>query len=211
MSSNVKTNLEGLKFMINREKYYSEIIQSIQQSAKYKKNNKIYSFIFKDLDTGRKYRLNSDDIYLAKNKIFTYDLYKDYIRKLLYDNNYTNVNVICKKNTCGTFYKNMGYNNVTNDNLEKYINKNTNIYMTLNLFNSKKDVYSKYYKMYFEACYYFSYIRSKINNLINTKSQSKVYRISIILNKNIFPNIETAEIKKIYNGKELFDKYKNIL
>ena len=135
-----------------------------------------YSFIFRDLDTGRKYRLNSDDIYLAKNKIFTYDLNKDYIRKILYDNNYSNVNVICNKNTCGTFYKNMGYNNVTNDNLDKYINRNTDIYMTQSLFNSKKNVYIKYYKMYFESCYYFSYIRSKINNLINTKSQSKVYR-----------------------------------
>ena len=92
-SNKINSNLNGLIYMIMKEGYYMKIINAVNKSAEYKKNNKRYYFNFYSFDDKKNYLFDSNDIYLAKNNINNYDKYQDYIRYKLYQDRYTNVSV----------------------------------------------------------------------------------------------------------------------
>ena len=118
--------------MIQKDKYYTDIIYAIELAGKYKKNNKRYYFNFYNFNDKKKYKLNSKDIFLAKNNINTWDLYKKYIRYKLFNEGYNNSNMRCETICYNEKYNNqdkiinLGYNSVTESNLEKYLQLNSN-------------------------------------------------------------------------------------
>lgn len=214
----IKTNLEGLIYMIKNEKKYNKIIKMIQTSAKYKKENKRYFTKF----NGK--LMDYNDIILAKNKIFTYESYKCYIKYILYQNGYNNITINSRDNhSCMKKPQNYGYNAVSDDNFDKYINQykgtyfsdcnkcSPGPYLTKEYINSKIQLYKEFYTEYENACYYTSFIKSKINYIKNSSLNGNTSNICVKFNKKIFPNITSNEYKNIYSGQGILAIYNSVL
>lgn len=250
-SNKISNNLNGLIYMIMKEGYYMKIINAVNKSAEYKKNNKRYYFSFYSFDDKKNYLFDSNDIYLAKNNINNYDKYQEHIRYKLYQDRYTNVSVNDRygcsntRNTlikydrinnkevnkcykdCNIQLRNLGYCSVSKTNLDNYMNQyNQNIddpcsckrinnvdkiYLSNTDINNKKKAYDQFRKEYYEACYYNSYIKSRIRQIKNTSLEARKANICVKLNKLIFPNIPLNELKHVYSSQEILIVYNTIL
>ena len=105
--SNIDTNLKALMFMIIKEKYYKKLIENVEKAATYQKENKRFYMNFYDFDTHSSYKMDSRDIFLAKNKIFTNDSYKQYLRYKLFNDGYTNITSYIDAGNCSSNKNNL--------------------------------------------------------------------------------------------------------
>lgn len=202
------TNLDGLIYMICNERKYNKIIVSVQKAAQYKKENKRYFTKFNGV------LMDYNDIILAKNRIITYDDYKCYIKYMLYENGYNTITINTRNNnSCMKKPQNFGYNAVSDDNFNKYMDQynNTGAYFTEEYINSKSQLYKDFYTEYKDACYYASFIKSKINYIKNSSLKGNISNITVKFNKTIFPNLPSPEYKNIYSGQGILGIYNSVL
>ena len=105
--SNIDTNLKALMFMIIKEKYYKKLIENVDKAATYQKENKRFYMSFYDFDTHTNHKMDSRDVYLAKNQIFTNTAYKQYIRYKLFKDGYTNITSYVDAGNCSSNKNNL--------------------------------------------------------------------------------------------------------
>lgn len=231
----ITSNLDGLIYMIKKESYYSKIMNAVELAGKYKQENKRYYFNFHNLENNSNYKLDANDIILAKKQINDWDKYKNNVKYKLYNDGYNNRIKICNSVCYNEKYNNqdrivnLGYNSVSDKDLNNFLNKNSKstevnrcntciinnkfdkIYLNENDINQKSSVYQQFYKEYREACFYVSYIRSKINHIKNTSLTGKTSNIYIKLNNVLFPNLPTNEKNKIYTSQNIMIIYNSVV
>ena len=121
-SNKITTNKEGLIYFILKENYYKRLFKAVELAGKYNKNNKRYYYSFYDFETKQKYRLNSREIWLAKNNIITLEQLKSNIEYQLYQDKL--VNNIVDHNKYQYIMANRGYNFMSLDGFKKYLRRN---------------------------------------------------------------------------------------
>lgn len=201
---NVKTNTDALIYMISNEKKYAKIIQTVNNAARYNNENKRYYSIF----NGKS--MDSRDIYLAKNRINTYEKYKCYIKYKLYQEGYTkgkkivinncsneantlvkynrllgNNTKLCNKG-CTINYKSYGYNNINNNKVNKYINK-------YDKYNKNNNECNKCFTGVYLNESYFSKEKEELFNTFLNTYQEALYYGSYVRNKIEY--IKTSSLK----------------
>jgi len=223
----ITTNVEALIYMIFRENYYKKIINATDLAGKYNADNKRYYFSFYDFINKKKTKLNSREIWLAKNQIFEKKQLQCNIEYQLYQQQL--VNNIVNQNKYQELKCGDGYNFLTEKGFEEYLSKNIYYYTYPNLrskdclsvcdyrnttnptevFEERSTIYQEFYKVFFQACY-FSKILNKINQVKQSSLEAKVNNMVAKFPRTIFPNLQQGEWKKLYSGKDIIQIYNTV-
>ena len=221
--NSINNNIDGLVYLIKKEKYYSTILNATELAGKFKQENKRYYFIFRDLSNNTTHKLTADDIILAKKQINNWDKYKDDVKYKLYNDGYNNKNMRCETQCYNEQYNNqdkivnLGYNSVKDKDLNDFLTKNSSStfihkkYFSETDLNNKSAVYKQFYKEYNEACFYVSKIRAKINQIKNNSLSGKTSNILVQLNNTIFPNLPSGELNRMYTSQNIVIIYNSVI
>ncbi len=68
----IKTNLQALIYLMQRQTFYSTIIKAVNEAGSFALNNKLFFFGYNDRITKRKYTLSAYEIFYAKRRMFLY-------------------------------------------------------------------------------------------------------------------------------------------
>lgn len=225
-ASAITRNQDALVFLIFRERYYDKIIKAVESAGNFNKDNKRYYFNFYDYENKTRTKLNSREIWLAKNKIFTFPKLKCNVEYQLYNdrlvNNITNHNKY-QSLKCGDGYNFLSdqgfkdylmrniyyyvYPDPANCNCEKRDNNNSD--QAEEAFNRRAPVYIRFEKIYREAVFYRG-ILNKINQIKASSLSGKVNNLIVKLPSWIFSGLPSGQRKKLYSGKDAMRIYNSI-
>lgn len=225
-ANQITTNLDALIYMFIREKYYIKIFKAVENAGKYNKENKRYYFNFRDLSNNTSTKLNSREIWLAKNGITTEPKLKCDIEYRLYQDRL--VNNIVNQNKYQVLKCDAGYNFLSDNGFRDYLKRNIYYYTyprenlfecnscdyrntvdPIEVFNQRSKVYKSFHDIYIEACN-FSRIINKVNQIKYTALQAKVNNFISVIPKTMFPNLPGNERRKLYSGKKILQIYNTV-
>lgn len=127
---------------------------------------------------------------------------------------------------CIVNYEDYGYNNICDDKLDKHFERyknynkslddcmkcNPSIYLSEKYFQQRKSTYEKFYQTYFEACFYISHIKNKINYIKNSSLKAKTSNFFLNINKDLFNfNNYTDKSKNVYSSKDVITIYNSLI
>ena len=220
MPNEIRTNEEGLIYLLFRENYYKKIFTAVQKAGKYNKENKRYYFVFYDFITKKNTRLNAKEIYLAINQINTPEKLKCYVGQQLLDNRLINRDFY-ERNYSDAPYNFMslsGFNDYLKNNIYYYLYNNTqlncncdyrNITDPLSAFETNASVYNAFYDVYQQALL-FSNIYNKINQVKNMLLRVKKTNCPISLSTALFTGLLPGEQRHVYPSNEILLIYNTI-
>lgn len=209
----IKTNKEGLIYLIFRENYYKKIFKAVQKAGQYNHDNKRYYFVFYDFLTKKKTRLNSKEIYLAINGINTKEKLKCYVGQQLVDNRLIN-REFYEKNYSDSPYNFMsmpGFSEYLKTNIYYYLYNNTSLNCNcdyrnttdpLTAFENNVPIYNAFRDVYNQALLY-SNIYNKINQVKNMLLKVKKTNCGINIQKSLFVNLAPGETHHVYPSNEI--------
>lgn len=223
----IKTNKQALIYMIFRENYYKKIFNATDLAGKYNSENKRYYFNFYNFLDKSNTKLNSREIWLAKNQIFSIPKLKCNIEYQLYQQNL--VNNIVNHNKYQELKCGEGYNFLSEKGFNDYLSKHIYYYNYPNLqtkncenicdyrntenptkaFEDRVPIYQAFYQVYYEACFS-SKIINKINQVKQSSLEAKVNNMVARFPANIFRNMIPGERKKLYSGKDILQIYNTV-
>ena len=213
-ASTLTTNQNAFIYMIFREMYYDKIIQAVENAGNYNKDNKRYYFIFYDYYNKKNTKLNSREIWLAKNKIFTFAQLQCNVEYQLYNDKLIN-------NTA-----NNGYNFLSNDGFKNYLKNNIYYYIYPSssccekqdnqynnqaeyAFNERSPVYQQFYKIYKEALFYRGLV-NKINQIKQSSLSGKENNLVVNFPYWLFSGLLHNQRRKLYSGKDVMRIYNTV-
>ena len=223
----ITTNVEALIYMIFRENYYKKIVNATDLAGKYNAENKRYYFNFYDFVNKTNTKLNSREIWLAKNQITTKEKLQCDVEYQLYQQQL--VNNIVNQNKYQELKCGNRYNFLSEEGFQDYLTKNIYYYTYPNLrskdclsvcdyrnmtnpiqvFESRVPTYIEFYNVFYQACF-FSKILNKINQVKQSSLEAKVNNMVAKFPRNIFKNLKQGEWKKLYSGKDIIQIYNTI-
>ena len=217
--SEILTNKNALIYLIFREMYFNKITDAVENAGDFNKNNKRFYFTFYDYINKTKHRLNSREIWLAKNQIFTREKLQCNVEYQLYQGQL--VNNIVNHNKYQHLKCGNGYNFLSNEGFNDYLKKNIYYYVypsseccetrnvtnPLDIFEQRKNIYINFFNIYQQSLYY-RRILNKINQIKSSSLQGKVNNLFVNIPKHIFKNV--GDRRRLYSGKNAMTIYNTV-
>ena len=217
--SEILTNQNALIYLIFRESYFNKITDAVENAGDFNKNNKRFYFTFYDYINKTKHRLNSREIWLAKNQIFTREKLQCNVEYQLYQGQLVNNIVDHNKYQhlkCGDGYNFLsvqGFNDYLKNNIYYYVNpsrccETRNVVNPLDIFEQRTVIYQNFFKIYQQALFYRG-ILNKINQIKASSLEGKVNNLFVKLPRHtMFENVKDR--RKLYSGKDAMSIYNTV-
>ena len=224
--SDITRNKDALIYLIFRESYFNKITDAVENAGDFNKNNKRFYFTFYDYINKTKHRLNSREIWLAKNQIFSREKLQCNVEYQLYQGQL--VNNIVNQNKYQHLKCGDGYNFLSDEGFNDYLKKNIYYYVypsskccetrnvnnPLDIFEQRKNIYINFFNIYQQAIYYRG-ILNKINQIKASSLEGKVNNLFVKLPRHtmyqrntMFPNVKDR--RKLYSGKDAMSIYNTV-